>query len=219
MAGYFREWRFDRSVGQIIGLDPLDPARLPAEYWRFVDNPQGQLVRIEEHRAELSQPAIKLLTWEEGRIVEALDYNPDGGLRLIHQYIYNAQGYMVDRLELDGEERSRGHVVSVWDENGLEVAEMAYDPNQRLQSKHTYEYDEQGRLCRARYYDNSERLTGWRQLAYDGDDRVVEKRWYGPDGKLRSRYCQEFDGDGQVSQARLYNAENELLSERTFVAT
>lgn len=118
MAGYFREWRFDRSVGQIIGLDPLDPARLPAEYWRFVDNSQGHLERIEEHRPELSQPAIKLLTWEEGRIVEALDYNPDGGLRLIHQYIYNAEGYMVDRLELDGEERSR----DTWFRSGTRTA-------------------------------------------------------------------------------------------------
>ncbi|MBS2038920.1 hypothetical protein JST97_28315 [bacterium] len=216
MAGFFREWRFDRALGQIYGFDPLDPARLPAEYWRLVDNSRGQLERIEEHRPELSRPAIKLLSWEDGRIVEALDYNPDGSLRLIHQYIYGADGHMVDRLEFDGEENSRGHVVSVWDQNGLEVAEIAYDPNQRLQSKSTYQYDELGRVCLARYYDAHEKLNGWRQLFYDGNDRVIEKHWYGPDGKLRSRYCQEFTPDGQVSQARLYNGQNELLSERSF---
>lgn len=214
MAEYFREWRFDRAIGQIVGMDSLDPHQLPRDYWRFVKNAQGQLDRLEEHRADLPRPAIKLLSYEGDRIAEALDYNPDGGLRLIHQYCYDANGRMVDRLEFDCDEVSRGHVVSEWSEAGLETAESAYDADQRLRSKHTYQYDERGRLTRARYFDSRQQLSGWRELAYDELDRVISKAWYGPDGQLRSRYCQEYGGDGQLCQARLYNGQGELLSER-----
>ena len=218
MSNYYREWRFDRAVGKIVGIDPLDPAHLPGEYWRFIDNAQGQLDRLEEHRADLPRPAIKLLSYEENRIAEALDYNPDGSLRLIHQYLYDANGRLVDRLEFDCGEISRGHVVSIWNEAGLESAEIAYDLNQRMHSKHTYQYDDRGRLIRAHYYDAQDQLSGWRELGYDQWDWVISKAWFGPDGQLRSRYCQDYAQDGQLCRARLYNGQGELLSEQPVVA-
>lgn len=205
---FFRGWRFNRAIGLIEGLYELDPMRVPREHCRLVEDDEGRLVRLEEYRGDGDLPAIKVFGYspEDPRILEALDYNPDGSLRLIHRYIYDLDGPMVDRVELDGSGTPRGHVVSSW-ENGLETSETAYDPAENVVAKHCYEYDGAGNIIRETVYRGDGSLQGKRELDYDERGNVVEKRWYSPDGSLQTRYVHTFDEQDLLATSVLYGGD------------
>jgi len=215
----FRAWRFDRTRGGIEGLHPLDDENLPYEHCRLVSDEQGRLIRLEEYKPGSPLPAVKLLGYESPeaeRILEALDYNPDGTLRLIHRYVYDETGRMVDRIELDGEEGPRGHVTSTWDEQGNEVEECAYRPDGRVHARHAYGHDEQGRLTLERIYDGDGQLQGTRELDYDDRDNVTEKRWHGPDGALQTRFVHVYDDASRIVRSELYGADGALRGSQAF---
>lgn len=212
----YRNWLFDRGSGVIVGIQALDQGALPAEHWRLIKDPRGRVVRIEEHRADLDTPAVKQLHYESEQsrqVVEARDYNPDGSLRLVHRYLYDPTGRVIDRLEFDGQMQSRGHVVSVWDEHGREVEEVVYDNFGRLQGRHQYGYDARGCLVLEKIFSPNGTLEGIRTLAYDQSERVIEKCWHDSQGQLKSRYCHEYSPDDQICRTRLFNKEGTLVSE------
>lgn len=212
---YYRDWRFDRSCGEIRGLGEFDANQLPGDHWRLVEDSQARIIRVEEHRADQECPAMKLLRYESAesrRIVEALDQNPDGTLRLIHRYCYDEKGRMIDRLELDGQKRSRGHVESVWDEQGREVEEVVYDRIGRLQGRHRYAYDPQGRMVLEQIFAANGTLSGTRRMVYDERGRLTEKLWH--DGhRLRSRFVHAYSDTDEIVRSRLYNGKGVLLTE------
>lgn len=216
---FFREWRFDRRRGAIEGLHPVDPERMPFQHCRLVTDASGRLVRLEEHRQEYALPAIKLLGYadeENPRIAEALDYNPEGSLRLIHRYFYDESGRMIRRDELNGEEQPRGHVASTWDEAGNEVEECAYLPNGQVHSRHCYEYDDAGNLVREKIFDGKGAHEGTREMDYDDRGNVVEKRWFTPDGTLQSRFVHSFDADSRVIRSELHGGDGECRAAQDF---
>ncbi|MBI3926458.1 MAG: hypothetical protein HY319_13035 [Armatimonadetes bacterium] len=215
---YFRGWRFNRQSGGIEGLWPLDPEQLPFEHCRLVYDEQGRLACIEEHGRDRPLPAVKVLGYasqDSSRIVEALDYNPDGSLRLIHRYVYDEEGRMCDRVELDGEGKPRGHVASVW-ADGAEAEERVYSHREELTWVHQYEYDGQGRVIRERILAGGETLDGVREMDYDPAGNVIEKRWLDPAGELQSRFMHSYDDRGLILTSTLMGSDGEVRGRKTF---
>lgn len=209
----YRAWRFNRRIGNVEGLHPLDAERLPYEHCRLIHDERGRLQRLEEYRPEFGAPAIKLFGYdspESDHIAEALDYNPDRSLRTIHRYEYDAQGRMADRVELDGHERPRGHVTSIWDENGHEVEECVYRADGAVRARHCYECDARGFLTVERIYDGEGNLQGRREIDYDDQENVLEKRWHTPDGILQSRYVHVYDGQSRAVRTQLFDGDGTL---------
>ncbi len=216
---YFRAWRFDRARGCIVGVRPLDPDRLPRDHVRFVEDEQGRLLRLEEHHPDLELPAVKVLgyaTEDGGAIVEALDYRPDGTLRLIHRYEYDALGRMSRRVELDGEGGGRGCVTSAWDGAGHEIEEAAYADDGSLRARHRYENDEQGRIVREQVFDAADHLQGTREIDYDAAGNVAEKRWFSAAGRLESRFVHTYDDGGNLTASSLYDGDGALRNQSVF---
>lgn len=203
---FFQDWKFDRSAGKIVGLTPLDPDRLPEGYWCLVLDEWGRASELEEHRPDLAEPAVKVFHYDgegAGPIRKALDFNPDGSLRLIHQYFYDQRGRMVDRRELDGKKQPRGHVESLWDDHDREVQEVVYDRRGCLQARHYYAYDDQKRLIEEKIFAGDGSLRGTRKLLYNSLGQLCEKQWYNSQGQLRSRFLHHYDESGQLVQSQL----------------
>lgn len=215
----FRAWRFNRSTGNVEGTHPLDRERLPLEHCRLIYNEAGRLLRLEDYRAEYVAPAVKLFGYnspESDHIAEALDYNPDGTLRTIHRYEYDSVGRMIDRVELDGNERLRGHVTSSWDENRHEIEECVYRADGAVRSRHCYQHDERGFLTVEHIYDGEGNLEGWREIGYDDRENVLEKRWYTPDGALQSQFMHAYDGQSRVVRSQLFDGDGTLKGTMEF---
>lgn len=213
----FRAWRFNRATGRIEGLHEIDPECVPYKHCRLIESPEGQLLRIEEYRGDGELPAIKVFGYEEGdgRIKEALDYNPDGSLRLIHRYVYDGDGPMCDRIELDGEGAPRGHVVSTW-EGSVEVAETAYSPQETIVTRHEYGYDAAGNVTVERIYNGDGALQGTREIDYDERANVLEKRWHNAEGVLQTRYTHTYDDDDLLLTTVLYGGDEQERGRMAF---
>jgi hypothetical protein len=213
----FRSWRFNRWTGRIEGIHELSPQCCPHVHCRLVED-QGRLLRLEEYRADRTEPFIKVFGYSgdgDDRILEALDYDPDGSLRLVHQYVYHDGGPMIDRIELAADGSPRGHVTSRWDD-GIEVEETAYDTREVIRNRHCYQYDEVGNLVRESVLDRDGRLEGIREMEYDVRGNLVEKRWYSADGTLQSRFVHAFRADDLVALTTLYDGNGAVLGQRRF---
>lgn len=209
---YYRAWRFNRETGLIEGIHELAADLRPHVHCCLLSD-NGRLVRLEEYRDRSGRPFFKILGYGFGRdprIMEALDYNPDGTLRMGHKYIYDGDGPMVDRIEFSGEGTPRGHVTSRW-ENGHEVEETAWDADNQMRNRHVYGYDAAGNLTREQIYEPDGSLQGTRELDYDAAGNVIEKRWYAPDGTLQSRFVHQFSADNDLLATTLYDGEGVKL--------
>lgn len=216
---YFRAWKFDRSLGQIEGLWPLAEDSLPFRHCRLAHDAGGRLLRLEEHGPERPLPAVKVFGYDSedsSRIIEALDYDPDGSLRLIHQYHYDEQGRMYDRVELDGDQNPRGHVESIWDDDGCEREERVYAPSGELTVVHRYEYDAQGLVRREEILAGGETLEGVREMDHDDQGNVTEKRWFNPRGELQSHFVHSYDDRGLILTSTLLGPDGERRGSSAF---
>ena len=215
----YRAWRFVRQNGSLEGLFPLDPEALPWEHCRLVhDDENGLLIRLEEYRPGLPTPEVKVFGYnspEDPVIREAVDYNPDGSIRLIHRYDYDEAGRMMDREELDGQGNTRGHVESSWDED-KEIEERVYTAEETLRSTHRYGYDEAGNVISEEILGPDGSPQGRREMAYDARGNVTGKSWFGPDGVLRTRYVHTYDDQDRIVRSQLYGPEGELRGEQAF---